>query len=465
MYSLDNTSGVTVMPPVKSQVYRHTEPRWFTEGGNGAAPSYPGADWFNIVQAELLNVLKEGKVNPAKAELTQLSKAIKNMIVAARATTLAGYGVTDFVLKNLSTEDLDTLKVAGFYAQGHNANATTARHYPEAKAGALTVQSSAYSWQQRYVIFDNGRTYIRNMQSGGTWSPWWRVDALDSAPTSRTMTAGNGLTGGGSFGANRTFTLGTPSTLGAGSKNAVTAESHTHAIDTATTSRAGIVQLSSNTTGTSTTRAATESAVKALNDAKANLASPTFTGAPKAPTPAKTVNDTTIATTAYVKQLIADLVGGAPTTLDTLKEISDALGRDVNLRTTLLAEIAKKANASHTHTASNIGNFSQAVSGLFARKISQNGWTKLPNGIIIQWGKLDVEGVHQDRNCIFPVAFNQVWAIAESSHYPNGNWWGNMSAGATIKSYNNTSFIAQLHSDYQGSGGSNAFISWIAIGN
>lgn len=81
MYALDNSSGVTVMPPVKSQQYQHDAPRWFTEGGNGIAPSYPGADWFNIVQAELLGVLSAAKITPEKNELNQLASAIKQIIL------------------------------------------------------------------------------------------------------------------------------------------------------------------------------------------------------------------------------------------------------------------------------------------------------------------------------------------------------------------------------------------------
>lgn len=48
-------------------------------------------------------------------------------------------------------------------------------------------------------------------------------------PTSRTLTAGNGLTGGGTLTANRTFTLGTPSAITSTSTNSVTSTSHTHA--------------------------------------------------------------------------------------------------------------------------------------------------------------------------------------------------------------------------------------------
>lgn len=54
-----------------------------------------------------------------------------------------------------------------------------------------------------------------------------------------TLTAGDGLTGGGTIAASRTFTLGTPSSLTSTSTNAVTTTSHTHAID-ATIARAAI---------------------------------------------------------------------------------------------------------------------------------------------------------------------------------------------------------------------------------
>ncbi|QLH13578.1 hypothetical protein HYQ43_04680 [Paracoccus pantotrophus] len=45
-----------------------------------------------------------------------------------------------------------------------------------------------------------------------------------------TLTAGNGLTGGGNGSANRAVALGTPSTVGASTTNTVTTGSHTHAI-------------------------------------------------------------------------------------------------------------------------------------------------------------------------------------------------------------------------------------------
>lgn len=64
------------------------------------------------------------------------------------------------------------------------------------------------------------------------------VSNVAQAPATRTLTAGNGLTGGGDLSANRTFTLGTPSTLTPGTTNAVTTTSHTHAVDVATQAEA-----------------------------------------------------------------------------------------------------------------------------------------------------------------------------------------------------------------------------------
>lgn len=75
MYALDNKSGIKQMPEIPEVFSK--EPLWFTEGRDGNAPSYPGAHWFNIIQAELLNVLKEAGIEPNKTDLTQLAKALQ----------------------------------------------------------------------------------------------------------------------------------------------------------------------------------------------------------------------------------------------------------------------------------------------------------------------------------------------------------------------------------------------------
>ncbi|EBN7532885.1 tail fiber protein [Salmonella enterica subsp. enterica serovar Montevideo] len=75
MFYIDNDSGVTVMPPVSAQ--RSAIVRWFSEGGGNNVITWPGMDWFNIVQAELLNTLEEAGIQPDKTKLNQLALSIK----------------------------------------------------------------------------------------------------------------------------------------------------------------------------------------------------------------------------------------------------------------------------------------------------------------------------------------------------------------------------------------------------
>ena len=71
-------------------------------------------------------------------------------------------------------------------------------------------------------------------------------------------------------------------------------------------------------------------------------ASPIFTGTPTAPTPANSDNSKKLATTEFVAKALAALAGSAPETLDTLKELADALGNDPNFATTVLNKLAEK---------------------------------------------------------------------------------------------------------------------------
>ena len=70
-------------------------------------------------------------------------------------------------------------------------------------------------------------------------------------------------------------------------------------------------------------------------NSKAPIASPTLTGTPKAPTASVGTNNTQIATTGFVQTAISNLVDSAPETLNTLNELSAALGDDPNFATTI----------------------------------------------------------------------------------------------------------------------------------
>ncbi|EEM6850065.1 hypothetical protein DFQ87_24470, partial [Salmonella enterica subsp. enterica serovar Montevideo] len=93
----------------------------------------------------------------------------------------------------------------------------------------------------------------------------------------------------------------------------------------ATTTEKGLVQLCSATDNDSEALAATPKAVKTVMDEvkdKAPLNSPALAGTPTTPTPDLSATGREIANAAFVRALIAALVGSVPETLDTLKELA-----------------------------------------------------------------------------------------------------------------------------------------------
>ncbi|EBN2655313.1 prophage tail fiber N-terminal domain-containing protein [Salmonella enterica] len=122
----------------------------------------------------------------------------------------------------------------------------------------------------------------------------------------------------------------------------------------ATTARKGLVQLSSATNSMSETLAATPKAVKTVMDEtnkKAPLNSPALTGTPTTPTARQGTNNTQIANTAFVMAAIAALVDSSPDALNTLNELAAALGNDPNFATTMTNALAGKQPKDATLTA------------------------------------------------------------------------------------------------------------------
>lgn len=134
-------------------------------------------------------------------------------------------------------------------------------------------------------------------------------------------------------------------------------------------------------------------------------ASPTFTGTPTAPTPAANDNSKKLVTTEFVARAIAALAGTAPETLDTLKELADALGNDPNFATTVLNKLAEKLakdqngadipdpalfvkNLQLREAAKrDVGNGENQLPDMsfFASGVTSNGtWFRQPGGIYVQ---------------------------------------------------------------------------------
>ena len=107
---------------------------------------------------------------------------------------------------------------------------------------------------------------------------------------------------------------------------------------------------------------------------------PTFTGEPKAPTPAAGNNTTRIATTAFVQAAITALINGAPDTLDTLKEIAAAINNDPKFSTTINNALAGKQPLDNTLTHLS----GKDVAGLLTYLGLGEG-SALPVGVPVPW--------------------------------------------------------------------------------
>lgn len=124
-------------------------------------------------------------------------------------------------------------------------------------------------------------------------------------------------------------------------------------------------------------------ALQALLNLKAPLANPALTGVPTAPTAAKTVNNTQLATTAFVH---------------------------------LLAGAANNG-------------------GIVDSLLAQNGYVKFANGLIIQWGASGYA-------VTFPIAFNVVYnvlSIPQATASTSNTYWGRFYITALTKNGFNVS--------------------------
>ncbi|EII8023655.1 phage tail protein [Salmonella enterica] len=203
---------------------------------------------------------------------------------------------------------------------------------------------------------------------------------------------------------------------------------------------------------------------------KAPLSSPALTGTPTAPTAAQSVNNTQIATTAFVKSAIAGMVGSAPAALDTLNELAAALGNDPNFATTMLNALAGKQPLDNTLT--NLSG--KDVAGLLtylglgeARYVIQRGSNA--NGAWIRWsdGAIEVFGTGGSNNnglakVVYPIALpklSRFISIAERIGTDYGGTSNNVHVSMIVDDQvTNTGFYVRCQM-YDGTPSTSAF-SW-----
>lgn len=170
---------------------------------------------------------------------------------------------------------------------------------------------------------------------------------------------------------------------------------------------------------------------------------PTFTGEPKAPTPAAGNNTTRIATTEFVQAAITALINGAPATLDTLKEIAAAINNDPKFSATINNALSGKQPLDETLThlsgkdvaglLAYLGLGELPLAGTASGVIGLNGYVTIPliisgsrRTLIIQWGQARFGGSGgEDAGYLndFPFAFPSAcygMIVSHVGHTPSG---------------------------------------------
>jgi hypothetical protein len=157
------------------------------------------------------------------------------------AILIDGTGVTSAVnyvtLTNAATTGSPTLSTAGSDTNVNLNISTkgTGSVSLNTAGGAILLRPGASGVR----IYDDSNVYYHNIATGTMTAN--RTLTLPNAsvtlvsgtmvPTTTSVTAGNGLSGGGALSGNVTLTLGTPGTLTSTSTNAVSSTSHTHSIN------------------------------------------------------------------------------------------------------------------------------------------------------------------------------------------------------------------------------------------
>ncbi|MCN9442906.1 phage tail protein [Escherichia coli] len=216
---------------------------------------------------------------------------------------------------------------------------------------------------------------------------------------------------------------------------------------------------------------------------KAPLSSPALTGTPTAPTAAQSVNNTQIATTAFVKSAIAGMVGSAPAALDTLNELAAALGNDPNFATTMLNALAGKQPLDNTLTnlsgkdvaglltylglgeaaKRDVGTGENQIPDMssWKRNPSSNRWRKLPDGTIIQMGISASGPLGSPVNITLPISFsNTNYCVVASYDNARSGVSTMVSFAALPVSPSQFSLMSSVTEQ-----GINPFAYWIAFGD
>jgi len=311
------------------------------------------------------------------------------------------------------SSDLDSIFVTGFYKP-----ATSAQPELPTASSSFTIihtqLSSVNASQVAYrALSTDVRSYRRARGSTGTWSAWVEVfdssnllDIGTSASSARsalelgsaatqnastfadstlTLTAGDGLSGGGTLSGNRTFSVDSTVLRTSGNQTASGTKTFTNTINGNISGNAGSATTLQNARTISLT-----------GDASGSVSFNGGSNVSLSVTVADNSHNHTIAN-----------VSGLQTALDNKAATngSNASGTwpiNVSGNAATATTATNAVNAQNAQFANSVGNIDSFFSG---RDLSTNGFQRFPGGFMIMWGQVSVSG-DSTLNIGWPYLFN-----------------------------------------------------------
>jgi hypothetical protein len=376
---------------------------------NGFWVQHESATVFNVDKSDG-SIFKDGKASTPTLTVRGAAAQSANLqqwqdsaeTIVAKVSNVGSISGTSFQFPDGTTQTTASTLSAGDNVSLLTNDAGYIVVHPTISAGD-SADNSDYTFIQDLTLDSNGHVIGLTSASGGAFTSWKLNDdssgpfivydgrtikfaggtnvstsydntygILTITSTDTTYTASNGVSLDGTVfsapniaiasGALRAD-ITTNSTDLVTASGALRGDITTNATDIATASGALASDLHavSGVGGLMITQSGTLSDMIAL---KSNIASPTFTGTPAAPTAAALTNTTQLATTSFVRTEVTNLIASAPSALDTLNELAEALGDDEAFSTTVTNSIATKASSTDLTTASGaLANDLYVVSG------------------------------------------------------------------------------------------------------
>ena len=368
--------------------------------------------------------------------------------LALSEQALASLGKADSAIQTFNvsnwndTPDVDCFLIAG--------SSAALNKPPGGSTYGWQVSTGSGNYKHQFAMgYSTGSVYWRHKNNGvwdAEWSEFYHSGNLTPVETSRSISPGPGLIGGGNLSANRTISMGTPGTLSGGTLNQASGSTHTHALNMASEALA----LAGNNDSALMTAQKTHVAFKQFG-----------LGVDVAPR----IND--------------NLNNPYPSGLYYAFGALNSPGNGYILQQNFSASFTSQTyfgvagNNGLKHRKKSNGVWTEwldiydqnNLASLFQGSLGGSGWQPLPGGMIFQWGVSGHIDGDANANLSFPIRFpNGCWGVFPTIR--NGVT-GDDEVFARPITFDTTSCTirAEVAAPNSAVSGSGRFIHYFAIGN